>query len=59
MTLTGILTAVVLLALTGTVVLDVYWARRKRFGPVVGISVGFIVFVSILYAVLMEFITRM
>ena len=59
MTLTGILTAVVFLALIGTVISDVYWARRKRFGLVAGISIGYIAFVAILYAVLMEFITRM
>lgn len=59
MTLTGILTVVVFLALIGTIILDVRWARRKMFGPAIGISIGFIAFVAILYAVLMEFITRM
>lgn len=59
MTLTGILTAVVFLALIGTVLLDVYCVRRRRFGLAVGVSAGFIAFVAILYAVLMEFITRM
>lgn len=59
MTLTKLLSVVVLLALAGTVLLDLRWVRRRRFVPAIGVSVGFIAFVVFLYAVLMEFITRM
>lgn len=59
MTLTKLLSVVVLLALAGTVLLDLRWVRRRRFVPAIGVSVGFIAFFVFLYAVLMEFITRM
>lgn len=58
MTLTKLLAAAVVLALAGTVLLDARWIRRRRFGPAIGITAGFIAFVAILSAVLMEFITR-
>ncbi len=58
MTLTKILTVFVLLGLISTVLLDVRWVRRRRFGRAIGVSATFIAFVLLLYAVLMEFITR-
>ena len=58
MTLTKLLAAAVLLALSVTVLLDARWIRQRKFGPAIGITTAFIAFTATLYAVLMEFITR-
>ena len=59
MTFTKYLTVFMLAALAGTVLLDVRLARRRRFGLVFAVSAGYLAFAASVYAILMEFITRM